>query len=171
MRVHSPEARPRSRVQLPGARSQRRAAAASLEPHLFPDEERGRRHLRGLALDSRDRPVGLGGEDSEGDAGAQLPVFPPVRGGSHLARRRAEATARGWVAPTTAPTDESPTSPTSSSPPSATSDATWCQSGRPSVSCKSWTSPPAFDVLTRTKIPVPLRRAAAMNGSTDSRPR
>jgi orotidine-5'-phosphate decarboxylase len=58
---------------------------------------------------------------------------------------RASATARGCVAPTTAPTDESPTSPTTSSPHSATSAATWCQSGRPSVSCRSWTSPPAFD--------------------------
>ena len=46
--------------------------------------------------------------------------------------RRASATARGCVAPTTAPTDERPTSPTTSSPHSATSDATWCQSGRPS---------------------------------------
>ena len=78
-------------------------------------------------------------------------------------KRRASATARGWVAPTTAPTEERPTSPTMSSPHSATSAATWCHSGRPSRERRSCTSPPAFDVLTRTKIP--CRCAARPRGT------
>ena len=42
--------------------------------------------------------------------------------------------------------------------------------GRPSESVMSWTSPPAFEVLTMQKMPLPLRRAAARYGSIDSRP-
>ena len=57
---------------------------------------------------------------------------------------------------TTAPTLESPHSPTSSSPSVATIMATWCQTGCPSVSVRSWTSaPPAFELLTRQKMPPP----------------
>ncbi len=60
----------------------------------------------------------------------------------------------------------------SSSPSSRTSNATWCQSGRPSESVRSWTSTlPAFEVLTRQKIPPPPRRQAATNGSSESWPR
>ena len=55
---------------------------------------------------------------------------------------------------------------------SCTRRATCCQSGRPSESTRSWTSaPPAFEVLTRQKMPAPLRRQAARNGSSESRPR
>ena len=48
--------------------------------------------------------------------------------------RRASPTARGKVAPTTAPTLDRPRSPTRSAPHSATRSATWCHSGRPSES-------------------------------------
>ena len=61
----------------------------------------------------------------------------PTPGSSRIVcgiRRRASATARGCVAPTTAPTDERPTSPTRSSPHSSTSCATCCHIGRPSSS-------------------------------------
>ena len=45
-------------------------------------------------------------------------------------------------------------------PSSATSRATWCQSGRPSESARSWTSaPPAFEVLTRQKMPAAVAPA------------
>ena len=50
-------------------------------------------------------------------------------------------------------------------PARATSSATWCQSGRPSESARSWMSAlPAFEVLTRQKSPPPARRQAARNG-------
>src|SRR6476659_2414083 len=99
----------------------------------------------------------------------------PTAGNSRIARgsnRRASPTARGCVAPMTAPTEESPCSPTRSAPHSATSSATWCQTGRPSERTRSCTSaPPAFDVLTTQKMPAPSRRQAARNGSSESRPR
>src|SRR5919201_1439143 len=57
------------------------------------------------------------------------PCAPPP-GSSRMARgssRRASPTARGCVAPMTAPTAERPCSPTRSAPHSATSSATWRQ--------------------------------------------
>src|SRR5918997_812625 len=75
--------------------------------------------------------------------------------------RRASPTARGYVAPTTAPTLERPCSPTTSSPHAATSSATWCQTRRPSESASSWTSAlPPLDVFTSAKMPVPARLPA-----------
>ena len=66
----------------------------------------------------------------------------------------ASLTARGYVAPTTAPTLERPHSPTTSWPSSATSLATCCQTWFPSDRVRSWTSvPPGFDVFTRQKTP------------------
>ncbi len=92
----------------------------------------------------------------------------PTPGRSRIAcgsSRRASPTARGWVAPTTAPMLESPHSPTISSPSSRTSSATCCQSGRPSESVRSWTSVlPAFEVLTRQKMPPPAAPAGGDEG-------
>src|SRR5438552_703640 len=96
----------------------------------------------------------------------------PTPGSRRIERgrsRRASPTARGCVAPITAPTAESPCSPTRSAPHSATSSATWCHTARPSDSTRSCTSaPPAFDVLITQKSPAPSRRHAARNGSTES---
>ena len=91
------------------------------------------------------------------------PPCAPTPGRSSTAcgsSRRASATSRGKVAPTTAPTAESPRSPTSSSPHSRTRPATCCHRRVPSESVTSCTSaPPAFDVLTRQKIPAPVAAA------------
>src|SRR6266566_3499493 len=106
---------------------------------------------------------------------AGVAPWAPTPGSNRIARGRslrASPTARGCVAPMTAPTDDKPCSPTRSAPHSATSSATWCQTCRPSERTRSCTSaPPALDVLTTQKMPAPSRRHAARNGSSESRPR
>ena len=106
---------------------------------------------------------------------AGVAPWAPIPGSSSGAcgsSRLASPTSRGWVAPTTAPTLERPQSPTSSSPQEATSSATWCQSGRPSESFRSWTSPAGVRGLEHAEDPRACpARAPVRNGSSDSRPR
>ena len=84
---------------------------------------------------------------------------------------RASATARGCVAPMTAPTLDRPRSPTTSAPHSATCEATCCQSVRPSERTRSWISPPPGSRSDDAEDPAAVRRQAARYGSTESRPR
>src|SRR5215207_10655122 len=97
---------------------------------------------------------------------AGVAPWAPIPGRRSTARGislRASATARGYVAPTTAPTLERPRLPTRPAPQSFTSWAVWYQSGRPSDMVTSWRSAlPALVVLTRQKTPVPERLQAAM---------
>src|SRR5215211_4480294 len=74
---------------------------------------------------------------------AGVAPWAPIPGRRSTARGislRASATARGYVAPTTAPTLERPRLPTRPAPQSFTSWAVWCQSGRPSDMVTSWRS-------------------------------
>ena len=118
---------PRCLRPRPRSASRRRSSPEGVDDRARSGDERARRPARERARDvGRARALG---------------ADPRAGAGSHCGRsRRASPTARGCVAPTTAPTLESPRSPTRSSPHSATSRATCCQSGRPSESARSWMS-------------------------------
>ena len=95
---------------------------------------------------------------------AGVAPWAPIPGSSSGAcgsSRLASPTSRGWVAPTTAPTLDRPQSPTSSSPQEATSSATWCQSGRPSESFRSWMSPAGVGGLDHAEDPRARRGGSA----------
>src|SRR5437764_3288303 len=126
--------------------------------------------LREAATSALAGPVVKARATSPGDAPcAPTPGRSRIERGSSF---RASPTARECVAPTTAPTLESPCSPIRSSPHSATKRATCCHSRPPSLSLTSWTSPPpSFEVLTRQNTPPPCRRQAPKKGSSESRPR
>src|SRR5947208_2746087 len=126
--------------------------------------------LREAATSALAGPLVKARATSPGDAPcAPTPGRSRIERGSSF---RASPTARECVAPTTAPTLESPCSPIRSSPHSATKRATCCHSRPPSLSLTSWTSPPpSFEVLTRQNTPPPCRRQAPKKGSSESRPR
>ena len=107
------------------------------------------------------RPALEGARRSETDA-----PCAPTPGSSRIAcgiSLRASPTSRGCVAPTTAPTDDSPPSPTRSAPHSATASATCCHIGRPSRICTSWMS---CRRSTSSRSRRHLRRSAARRRGT-----